>query len=169
MKIGSFDADMSEGPSAKSGFEFSRSRPFIQGPLPFRVEYPFGYPGDSFRSLASPYNATCVAYHKNVDPRQLAAIVERGNNFRYGPGDERYETLKKSMEVSGFKGGDGQRIIVHVDADRSWIAEGNHRMKVALEVGVQEIEVEIRYLGSADEKYQLIPFDYKSKKFNVVT
>lgn len=139
------------------GLRDARLRRFITAPPPFRVEYPYGLPGDSFRDLAKDYNATCVAYHKGVDPRALSEIAEAGNAYRYGPGDQRYEEIKLSMIENGFIGGDAQRIIVHVDGTRAWIAEGNHRMRIALEVGVAEVEVEIRYLKNADETYHLIP------------
>jgi len=139
----------------------------ISGPKPFRVEYPYGLPGDSFRKLAPEGKATCVAYHRGVDPRQLAEIPN-GNELRYGPGDLLYETLKESMLEKGFVGGNGQRLIIHVDDERVWIAEGNHRLAIALEVGVQEVEIEIRYLGRADEDFLLIPFDCEDPEIRVI-
>jgi hypothetical protein len=139
----------------------------IAGPSPYRVEYPYGRPGDGFRSHAKDYNATCIAYHRKVDPVELKSVVEYGNAFRYGPGSDRYEEIKASMENDGFIGGDGQQIIVHVDQRRSWFGEGNHRMRIALDVGVDAVEVQIRYLQSVDEAYQIIPFDHESGRFRV--
>jgi hypothetical protein len=139
----------------------------IAGAAPYRVEYPYGRPGDGFRSHAKDYNATCVAYHRKVNPAELKSVVEYGNAFRYGPGSERYEEIKASMQKDGFIGGDGQQIIVHVDRQRTWFGEGNHRMRIALEVGVEAVEVQIRYLQSVDEAYHVIPFDNESGRFRV--
>ena len=140
------------------GFDMPIGKLVIDGPKPFRVEYPFGMPGDSFRNFAREGKATCVAYHRGVDSRALAA-VERGNKLRYGPGDDRFEALKAGMLEHGYLGGDGQRIIVHVDHERAWIAEGNHRLEAALKTGISDVEVEIRYLNRADEDHLLIAFD----------
>lgn len=71
------------------------------------------------------------------------------------------------MEADGFVGGDGQRIIIHVDKNRSWIA--NHRMRIALEVGVPEVEIEIRYLDRTDETFHLIPFDYRDSSILIIS
>jgi hypothetical protein len=144
-----------------------KRRMSITGAAPYRVEYPYGRPGDGFRSHAKDYNATCVAYHRKVNPAELKSVVEYGNAFRYGPGSERYEEIKASMQKDGFIGGDGQQIIVHVDRQRTWFGEGNHRMRIALEVGVEAVEVQIRYLQSVDEAYHVIPFDNESGRFRV--
>jgi hypothetical protein len=153
----------------EDGFKDARPRRFIaSGPLPFKVEYPYGLPGDSFRGLAKEYNATCVAYHKKVDPRSIALVSEPGNKLRYGPEDQRYQEIKASMIANGFMGGPGQRIILHVDHEKVWVAEGNHRMKIALEVGIPEVDIEIRYLKNADEVYHVIPFDHTSGLFKVI-
>lgn len=148
--------------------KFFVPRPSIIGPDPYRVEYPYGRPGDGFRSLSQDLNATCVAYHRGVDPLELKSVVEYGNKFRYGPDSERYQEIKSSMEKDGFLGGPGQQIIVHVDHERTWFGEGNHRMKIAIEVGIEAVEVQIRYLHNADEKYHVIPFDHESGRFKVV-
>lgn len=140
----------------------------IQGPEPFRVEFPFGLPGDGFRKLCRKGKATCVAYHKGVDPSLLSEIG-RGNEYRYGPGDEEYEALKSSMLAHGFIGGNGGRILIFVNDDRAWIAEGNHRLRVANEIGIPEVEVEIRYLNNADETFHLIPFDPSSPAIKVIS
>lgn len=141
----------------------------IEGPLPYRVEYPYGLPGDSFRSLARDGNATCVAYHRGVDPRKIAPAVRNGNKFRYGPGDQQYEEIKKSMEANGFLGGDGQQIILYVDDFNVKIGEGNHRMRIALEVGLDAVDLQIRYLKNADEHFHFIPFDHESGLFKVIS
>lgn len=149
-------------------FDLPAGRMPIEAPKPFRVEYPYGKPGDDFRTLAREGKTTCVAYHKGVDPVQLSGI-EQGNLYRYGPGDERYETLKASMQQDGFIGGDAQRIIIHVDENRSWVAEGNHRLRVALEVEVPAVEIEVRYLNRCDEDFLLIPFDFNDPEIRVIS
>ncbi len=144
-----------------------RQRFSIAGPQPYRVEYPYGRPGDGLRRSAQSYNATCISYHRNVNPEALKSVVEFGNKFRYGPESEQYQAIRTSMKKDGFLGGPGQQIIVHVDGDRAWFAEGNHRMKIALEVGIDAVEVQIRYLQNADEAYLIIPFDHQSGRFRV--
>ena len=138
--------------------EMPAGRIAFDGPKPFRVEYPYGRPGDGFRGLAPEYKATCVAYHRGVDPRELAD-VRRGNGYRYGPGDELYERYKADMAANGYRGGDGQRIHIHVRPDDCYVAEGNHRLRIALEVGVTEVEIEVRYYCGIDAEHHLIPFD----------
>lgn len=148
-------------------------RPFvrrsIEGPLPYRVEYPYGLPGDGFRSLAKDANATCVAYHRGVDPRKIAPAVVNGNKYRYGPGDDQYEEIKASMKENGYLGGDGQHIILYVDDTQVKIGEGNHRMRIALDVGIEAVDLQVRYLKNVDEKYHFIPFDHNSGLFKVVS
>jgi hypothetical protein len=141
---------------------------FIEGPLPYKVEYPYGLPGDGFRSHARQYNATCVAYHRGVDPAALASVCKAGNAYRYIPGDERYEELKQSMIDNGFVGGPGQMLIVHVDENGPRMAEGNHRLRVAVEIGIEKVDVQVRYLMNSDERIMLIPFDPESGGFPVI-
>lgn len=139
----------------------------IDGPKPFRVEYPYGLPDDGFRSLAKDYNSTCISYHKGVDPRLLTDI-ENGNGYRYGPGDPQYDAIKQSMLKDGFLGGNGQRLIIYVEKDRTYIAEGNHRLRIALEVGVPEVEIQIHYKGNSDKDFLLIPFDADDPEIRVI-
>lgn len=141
----------------------------IEGPLPYRVEYPYGLPGDGLRSHARDLNATCVAYHRGVDPRKIAPVVRNGNKYRYGPGDQQYEELKESMKANGFLGGDGQHIILYVDDFNVKIGEGNHRLRIALDVGLEAVDLQIRYLKNADEKFHFIPFDHTSGLFKVIS
>lgn len=140
----------------------------IDGPKPFRVEYPYGLPDDCFRRLAKDYNSTCISYHKGVDPNLLSEI-ENGNQYRYGPGDPQYEEIKQSMIQNGFIGGSGQRLIVFVEKDRMYLAEGNHRLKIALDVGVPTVEIQIHYKGNADQEFLLIPFDIDDPHINVIS
>jgi hypothetical protein len=146
--------------------DFRRS---IEGPLPYQVDYPYGLPGDGFRSHARDYNATCVAYHRGVDPRKIAPAVVNGNEYRYGPGDQQYEEIKSSMEANGFLGGDAQQIILYVDDSNVKIGEGNHRLRIALDVGLEAVDLQIRYLKNADEKFHFIPFDHTSGLFKVIS
>lgn len=139
----------------------------INAPKPFRVEYPFGMPGDGFRKFAKEGKATCVAYHRGVDPASLSTLPA-GNALRYGPGSEEFEALVGSMRRDGFVGGNGQRIIVHVSKDHAWVAEGNHRLAAAIAAGVDLVEVEVRYLANADEERLLIPFDPSDPAIRVV-
>lgn len=140
----------------------------VEGPPPFRVEYPYGRPGDSFRRLNSGGKATCVAYHRGVDPRSLVGVVEHGNALRYGPGDERWDVKAEAMRRRGFVGGDGERIVVHVTPERTFMAEGNHRFEIALAVGAPDVEIEVRYYGDVDETRHLIPFDPSDPGLRVI-
>lgn len=121
-------------------------------PQPFRVEYPFGRPGDSFRRLAGPHKATCVAYYRNVDPHLLAGI-RAGNQLRYNPAE-----LTADMQQRGYKGGAGGEIIVYVDPDDAKIGEGNHRLAAALRANVP-VDVQVRYRNGADENNLLWPIN----------
>ena len=147
-------------------FDIPAGRMPLDAPKPFRVEYPFGRPGDAFRRLAPDYKATCVAYHRGVDPRLLAAL-EPGNGYRYGPGDERYDSILADMRANGYRGGDGGRIHVHVRPDRTYVAEGNHRVRLACAAELDAVEVEVRYYGSVDEEFLLIPFDHRDPAIRV--
>lgn len=153
----------------KDGFKMPDFRRSIEGPLPYRVEYPYGLPGDGFRTLAQNYNATCVAYHRGVDPKKIAAAAKNGNEYRYGPGDAQYEEIKASMKENGFIGGDGQQIILYVDDTTVKIGEGNHRLRIAVDVGVEAVDLQVRYLKSADESFHFIPFDHTSGLFKVIS
>lgn len=130
-------------------------------PKPFRVEYPFGLPGDGFRIFAEgTMKATCVAYYRGVDPELLRHFT-RGNELRHD-----IDELVQSMRQHGFKGGDGQRIMVYVYNDPV-IAEGNHRLAAALIVGCP-VEVEFRYIGNADMKRLAWPFDPNDPSIPVI-
>lgn len=139
----------------------------VAGPPPFRISYPFGRPGDGLRRLARPGKATCVALHRGVPPEGLAAL-RPGNGYRYGPGDPRHDAMVADMRENGYRGGDGGRIIVHVGDEEAWVAEGNHRLRAAIEAGLEAVEVEVRYLAGADVDYQLIPFDPDDPAIRVV-
>lgn len=140
----------------------------IVGPKPRRVEYPYGLPGDGFRRHAKSLNATCVAYHMGVDPHSLAHL-RNGNDYRYGTDDPRHLEMVEDMRNVGYRGGPGQRLIIHVTHDDAWFAEGNHRMRAALEAGLTSVEIEIRYLCNADEKRLLIPFDVEDTDIRVIS
>lgn len=141
-------------------------RMVIEGPKPYRVEFPFGVPGDGFRRNAREGKATCVAYHRGVDPFLIAGAVERGNQYRYGPGDDRYEEIKLSMEKDGF---DGQDLIIYVDGQRTWMGEGNHRLMIANDAGLRAVNLQIRYLNRVDEEFLLLPFDWQDPEIRVVS
>jgi hypothetical protein len=123
-------------------------------PQPFRVEYPYGRPGDSFRLWAKPGKATCVAYYRRVDP-QLLAHIRAGNELRYDPAE-----LVSGMRQHGYQGGPGGEIIVYVDDSGARIGEGNHRLAAALQANVP-VDVQVRYLNRADEDHLLWPIDPK--------
>jgi hypothetical protein len=139
----------------------------ISGPAPSRVEYPYGRPGDSFRNHAVRGKATCVAYHVGVDPNELGC-VRKGNDYRYGTDDPRHAEMVADMRANGFRGGNGQRLHVWVTKDDIYMAEGNHRLRAAIEAGVL-VDVEIRYYARVDEEFLLIPFDLENAKFRVVS
>jgi hypothetical protein len=157
---------MIRGQESVMKIEIPAGRIEVEGPKPFRVEYPYGRPGDGFRSFAPENKATCVAYHRGVDPKALEGI-RNGNEYRYGPGDARYEEILADMRQNGFRGGDGARLIIHVKPDDTYFAEGNHRMRIALEAGAPTVEIEVRYYGSVDEEYHLIAFDDRDGTFRV--
>ena len=148
--------------------EIPAGRYEIEAPKPFRVEYPFGLPGDGFRRFADPYKSMCVAYHRGVDPAALAELP-RGNELRYGPGDPLWERYLADMRENGYRGGDGGRIHVHVRPERTYVAEGNHRIAIALAAGVTEVEIEVRYYDDADVDGHLIPFDPKDPGIRVIS
>jgi len=89
--------------------------------------------------------------------------------YRYGEDDARYIEMVDDMRKHGFKGGNGQRIIVHVNDHDAWIAEGNHRIRAALAADLTSIDLEIRYLGNADENHLLIPFDPADGNIQVIS
>lgn len=135
-------------------------------PKPFRLEYPYGPPGDAFRGMAKPEKATCVAYYRGVDPELLRRIPQ-GNALRKST--EEMAELVQNMRDHGFKGGDGQRILIYVEQDgRPRIGEGNHRAVAAIEAKVP-VEVEIRYLGNSDLEHQVWPFDHLDPEIRVIS
>ena len=151
----------------KGGFDLPTGRMPIEAPAPFKVEYPYGRPGDSFRAYAHSEKATCVAYHRDV-PLAALADIRAGNEFRAGPGVSWFDEIVESMKADGFRGGSGQRLIIHVSRDDIWLAEGNHRRLAGTIAGLEHVELEIRYLGNADEDFLLIPFDADDPVIKVV-
>ena len=59
------------------------------------------------------------------------------------------KTLTESMEKDGWTGGS---VMVFVEMDGSVIlGEGNHRVQAALNAGITEIPVEIKYFGNSNQ------------------
>ena len=131
-------------------------------PKPYRLEYPYGLPGDPLRGMAHPEKATCVAYYRGIDPELLRGI-QRGNKLRYDVGE-----LVQSMTDNGYQGGDGRRILLYVDANGTpRIGEGNHRLTAALEAHVP-VEIEVRYEGNSDLEHLIWPFDPRDPTIRVI-
>ena len=135
----------------------------INNPVPYRIEYPYGRPGDDFRDHAPDYKATAVMYYKNV-PTGLVAALPRGNDLRYDIKD-----LIDSMKENGWVGGRAQDIIVFVETDgKIEIGEGNHRTAAAVEAGIPAVSVQVQYLGRSDENHIIWPFDINNPKIRVI-
>lgn len=136
-------------------------------PLPYRVAYPFGLPGDGFRRHAHPMKATAVVKYRGIPVAELARLP-RGNELRYP-----VDALVADMRAHGWKyppGTGGQDIIVYVDAEgRPKIGEGNHRLDAAIQAGLAAVPVEVRYLGRSDEKFLLWPFDPADPRIRVIS
>lgn len=132
-------------------------------PKPYRLEYPYGEPGDHFRALVQSGKATCVAYYRDV-PAECLRSIPRGNGLRYDVAD-----LSQDMKAHGYKGGPGQQIIVYVEADGTpRIGEGNHRTEAALAARVP-VDVQVRYLTNSDIEHQLWPFDPTDPDIRVIS
>lgn len=136
-----------------------------ESPVPYRVEYPFGLPGDGFRRNAHPQKATCIAYYHEVDPRLLEAITP-GNSLRYDIAD-----LAADMHANGWQKSHGAgAILVYVSDDgHAKIGEGNHRLAAALAARVSGVDVTIRYLGRSDERDLIWPFDPSDPKIRIIS
>jgi len=134
-------------------------------PKPYRIEYPYGLPGDSFRHLANnEYKATAVVKYRSVDPKLLRSRTRPGNRLRYDPGQ-----LAIDMRLNGYTEGTPLIVYVSVDGDAR-IGEGNHRLVAAISAGI-EVPVEIRYLWRSDENesFKVFPYDHKDPSIKVIS
>ena len=83
-----------------------------------------------------------------VDPRDIAKLPgARGEEKNID--QERVKELAKSIKEEGLKW--KPLIIVEMDGT-AHIWEGNHRIRAAIEAGLDSIAVEIRYFGGAEER-----------------
>jgi hypothetical protein len=81
----------------------------------------------------------------------LGVRGEQPGQHRNRQGGERWEDFKRDVVKSGFR-----PIFITVDfRQQPRISEGNHRRDAAVELGMTEVPVEVRYFGHAERLLSL--------------
>jgi hypothetical protein len=94
-------------------------------------------------------NSMTAGYKEaRVDPREIAKLPgARGEQKNID--QERVKELAKSIKEEGLKW--KPLIMVEIDGT-AHIWEGNHRIRAAIEAGLESIIVEVRYFGGSEER-----------------
>ena len=79
-------------------------------------------------------------------------------------GDDYINELTKDIQQNGIK----KPIHLYVDTGRALIVEGNHRLCIAIKLGLKTIPVQVSYksLGSIN-KHKAKPINYNSTKWEI--
>lgn len=102
------------------------------------------------RNYAATHPNSITAYFKNlyVDPKKLANIPgKKGEHLRIE--QKRVDELAESMRKEGFRVGSSPLICVEQDGT-AFVWEGNHRIRAAIQAGLDAIPVDIRYFGGGE-------------------
>ena len=102
-----------------------------------------------------------------IDPREVVELPGESNEqtlfLLQEHGRMNNEEWKELVDSIKNKGLEYRPLIMVSKEGKPSIYEGNHRIRAAIEAGVEKIPIEIRYLGNSQRTHGLIPIDKSGK------